>query len=54
MQPKTKKSFNLDQDVKEMLSLWKLQNIGVIEGRMFNNALRVALAPYKRRSKVVA
>jgi hypothetical protein len=54
MKPKTKKSFNLDTDVKEMLALWKLQNIGVIESRLFNNALRVALAPFKRRSKVSA
>lgn len=54
MKQKTKKSFNLDTDVKEMLSLWKLQNIGVIESRLFNQALRVALWSFKRRSKVTS
>ena len=51
MTAKTKKSFNLDPDVRELLKLWKSENVGVIESRLFNGALRLALAGFKRRGR---
>ena len=51
MNVKTKKSFNLDPDVRELLALWKNENVGVVESRLFNGALRLALAEFKKRGR---
>ena len=51
MNVKTKKSFNLDPDVRELLALWKSENVGVVESRLFNGALRLALSEYKKRGR---
>ena len=50
----SKKSFNFEQDVEEMFGRWKVENPGIIESRLFNNAMRAALAPYKKRTKKVS
>ena len=50
----SKKSFNFEEDVEDMFGRWKADNPGIIESRLFNNAMRVALAPYKKRTKKVS
>ena len=49
-----KKSFNFEPDVAEMFGRWKSENPNIIESRIFNDALRVKLAPYKKRSRKVS
>lgn len=43
-----KKSFNLEPDVFGLFTNWKACNPNVIEGRMFNQAMRAHLAAFKR------
>lgn len=55
IEPKTaKQSFNFEPDVQRLFEHWKRANPMVIKSRMFNNALRVHLAQYRRGPRVSA
>lgn len=46
-----KVSFNLEPDVQVKFNNWRSHNPHVIQTRMFNEALRVHLRPFKRAAR---